>query len=160
MLRPMSLLETIDRRGPGSRRVEPFKSAGTRETLFLCSDSKIGNLMARFARDAMASDDVEKSLLDRHSSPGAARRGRLQHLSLQCWAGVLVALLVLVAVLAVLADHPAQPLSGSLSLIDVAQHWVPVTRAGDRVRPIPRAEAWCDPVVFGAHCTGGNRRAT
>jgi hypothetical protein len=101
------------------------------ETLFLCSDSKIGNLMARFARD-----------------------------SLQCWAGVLVALLVLVAVLAVLADHPAQPLSGSLSLIDVAQHWVPVTRAGDRVRPIPRAEAWCDPVVFGAHCTGGNRRAT
>ena len=125
------------------------------ETLFLCSDSKFGNLMARFARDALASDDVEKSLLDR-----GYKRTKNSSDSLQCWAGVLVALLVLVAVLAVLADHPAQPLSGSLSLIDVAQHWVPVTRAGARVRPIPRAEAWCDPVVFGAHCTGGNRRAT
>ena len=112
--------------------------------------------MARFAFDVMASDDVEKSLLDRHDK----RTKEYSSDSLQCWAGVLVALLVLVAVLAVLADHPAQPLSGSLSLIDVAQHWVPVTRAGDRVRPIPRAEAWCDPVVFGAHCTGGNRRAT
>ena len=122
---------------------------------FLSTDSKFGNLMARFAFDVMASDDVEKSLLDRH-----VIRTKSSSDSLQCWAGVLVALLVLVAVLAVLADHPAQPLSGSLSLIDVAQHWVPVTRAGDRVRPIPRAEAWCDPVVFGAHCTGGNRRAT
>jgi hypothetical protein len=121
---------------------------------FLSTYSKFGNLMARFAFDVMASDDVEKSLLDRHD------RRKTSSDSLQCWAGVLVALLVVVAVLAVLADHPAQPLSGSLSLIDVAQHWVPVTRAGDRVRPIPRAEAWCDPVVFGAHCTGGNRRAT
>lgn len=111
--------------------------------------------MSRFAFDVMASDDVEKSLLDH-----PYRRTKTSSDSLQCWAGVLVALLVLVAVLAVLADQPAQPLSGSLSLIDVAQHWVPVTRAGDRVRPIPRAEAWCDPVVFGAHCTGGNRRAT
>ena len=124
----------------------------------ISTDSKFGNLMSRVAFDVMASkrsNDVEKSLLDRHD-----RRTKFSSDSLQCWAGVLVALLVLVAVLAVLADHPAQPLSGSLSLIDVAQHWVPVTRAGDRVRPIPRAEAWCDPVVFGAHCTGGNRRAT
>ena len=121
----------------------------------ISTDSKFGNLMARVAFDVTASNDVEKSLLDRHD-----RRTKTSSDSLQCWAGVLVALLVVVAVLSVLADHPAQPLSGSLSLIDVAQHWVPVTRAGDRVRPIPRAEAWCDPVVFGAHCTGGNRRAT
>jgi hypothetical protein len=130
-----------------------LQALASRDPLSLL-DSKIGNLMARFAFDVMASDDVEKSLLDRPDK----RKNSSD--SLQCWAGVLVALLVLVAVLAVLADHPAQPLSGSLSLIDVAQHWVPVTRAGDRVRPIPRAEAWCDPVVFGAHCTGGSRRAT
>ena len=103
----------------------------------------------------MDADDDEKCLLDRHD-----HKPKTSSASLNCWTGVLVALLVLLAVLAVLADHPAQPLSGSLSLIDLSQHWVPVTRAGYRVRPIPRAEAWCDPVVFGAHCTGGNRRAT